>query len=165
MPRDLNKATPFMKDFFLKLQADVKIKLGINIIPINIDRTTQIQFAYYAQGREELPKVNALRKKAGLAPIGEEENHKKITWTLVSDHLTDLEDDRTDNDKSRAIDIGIIDKFGMYEGRDKADVNNDNVPDYIQIGAIAKSICPTIDWGGDWKKNKDYPHYAEPKVA
>ena len=163
MSRNLNKATPWVKTFFLKLQSEVLRQLGIKIIPVNVDRTVQVQFAFYAQGRKVLAKVNALRKKVGLNSITEQENKKKITWTLVSDHITDLYDEDETNDLSRAVDIGIIDERGKYQGNDKADVNKDNKPDYIQIGAIAKTIAPDVDWGGDWKKTKDYPHYAQPK--
>lgn len=163
MSRDLNRATPWVKNFFLKLQEEVLKQLGIHIIPVNVDRTAQVQFAFYAQGREELNKVNALRRKAGLDVITEQENKKKITWTLISDHITDLYDEDEINNLSRAVDIGIIDSNGNYQGSDKADVNKDNKADYIQIGAIAKTIAPDVDWGGDWKKTKDYPHYAQPK--
>jgi hypothetical protein len=45
----------------------------------------------------------------------------------------------------------------------KADVNNDNKSDYIQLGHLAKKVDPEIIWGGDWTKSKDYPHYEEPK--
>lgn len=165
MSRDISKATPFMSEFFLRLQAEVKRVLNINIFAIQVDRTAQYQLALYAQGREPLEKVNRLRKIAGAAPITDAENQRKVTWTLHSDHIVDLTDDNPNNNLSRAIDIGIIAPDGTYQGSDKADVNKDNKPDYIQIGAIAKTICPTIDWGGSWKNKKDYPHYAQPKEA
>lgn len=163
MSRDLNKATPFMRDFFLKLQTTVKRVLGINIIAIQVDRTAQYQLALYAQGREPLDKVNRLRKIAGVAPISAAENQHKVTWTLCSDHITDLNDNNPNNNLSRAIDIGIISPDGKYQGSDKADVNRDNKADYQQIGAMAKTIRPDIVWGGDYIKTKDYPHYAQPK--
>lgn len=163
MSRDINKATPWMRDFFLCLQSETKARLGINIIPIQVDRTAQYQLALYAQGREPLDKVNRLRKIVGQAPISEKENSRKVTWTLCSDHIIDLTDNDLNNNLSKAIDIGIIGADGKYYGSDKADVNEDNEKDYLQIGEIAKLIAPNVDWGGDWIKKKDFPHYAHPK--
>jgi peptidoglycan LD-endopeptidase CwlK len=30
---------------------------------------------------------------------------------------------------------------------------------FIRFAAIVKSINPAVEWGGDWKKFKDYPHF------
>lgn len=30
---------------------------------------------------------------------------------------------------------------------------------FIRFASVIKSINPAIEWGGDWKKFKDYPHF------
>ncbi len=162
MSRDLNKTTPRMRDFANKLILKAS-DIGINVFVIEVDRPYQTQVAYYAQGRDTLESVNKLRKRAGLSPITESENKKKITWTMNSRHIVNLENDDKNDDYSHAIDFGIKDNLGKYVGDSKADVNKDNKPDYIQLGKLAKEIDSDIIWGGDWVKNKDYPHYEEPK--
>lgn len=162
MSRDLNEATPRMKEFALKLIGLAKEELGIKVIVTDVARPYEVQVALYAQGRETLENVNKLRKRAKLAPITHKEN-RKVTWTLASKHIINLSNDDPTDDLSHAIDFGILDKNGKYMGDIKADVNKDNKPDYIQLGQLAKRIDPEIIWGGDWTKSKDYPHYEEPK--
>ena len=164
MSRDLNKAVPRMRDFAIQLIGRAKEELGIKIIVTDVDRLYEVQMALYAQGRETLENVNKLRKRANLAPITHKDN-KKVTWTMASRHIINLSNDDPSDDLSYAIDFGILDKNGKYMGDVKADVNKDNKPDYIQLGALAKKIDPGIIWGGDFKKSKDYPHYELPKDA
>lgn len=159
---DLKLATPYIREFFNALKSEALKRLNLNIIHTQVARTAQYQLALYAQGREPLDKVNRLRKIAGYAPITELENKMKVTWTLASDHIIDLNDADPDNNLSRAVDIGII-YNGKYQGSDKADVNKNTKPDYIELGHLALEIWPDIDWGGAWKK-KDYPHYGQPKL-
>jgi alpha-galactosidase len=162
MSRDLNEATPRMKDFALKLIGLAKGELDIRVIVTDVARLYEVQVALYAQGRETLENVNKLRLRAKLTPITHKEN-KKVTWTLASRHIINLSNDDPTDDLSHAIDFGILDKNGKYMGDIKADVNRDNKSDYIQLGQLAKRIDPEIIWGGDWTKSKDYPHYEEPK--
>ena len=162
MSRDLNEATPRMKDFAIRLIGLAKEELNIRVIVTSVARLFEVQVALYAQGRDTLENVNKLRVRAKLAPITHKEN-KKVTWTLASRHIINLSNDDPTDDKSHAIDFGILDKNGKYMGDIKADVNRDNKPDYIQLGSLAKKVDPEIIWGGDWKKSKDYPHYEEPK--
>lgn len=161
MSRDLNKAVPRMKNFALQLIGRAKEELALNVIVTDVDRLYEVQMALYAQGRQSLAEVNALRKRAGMPPITD--NSKKVTWTMASRHIINLTNDNPDDDLSYAIDFGILDKNGRYVGDVKADVNQDNKSDYIQLGALAKTIDPGVLWGGDFKKSKDYPHYECPK--
>ena len=164
MSRDLNKAVPRMKSFAIQLIGRAKEELGLTVIVTDVDRPYEVQMALYAQGRQSLSEVNLLRKRAGLSPIAHTEN-KKVTWTMASRHIINLSNDDPTDDLSYAIDFGILDKNGKYMGDVKADVNKDNKPDYIQLGALAKKIDSGIIWGGDFKKSKDYPHYELPKDA
>ena len=49
-----------------------------------------------------------------------------------------------------AWDIGI---FNVSKGYITTDAN------YIAFGAIILTFITTIEWGGNWHSNKDYPHY------
>lgn len=65
-------------------------QLGIKYYINETLRDPEVQRAYFAQGRAALADVNELRKKAGLWPLTEAENDKKVTWTLKSKHLEGL---------------------------------------------------------------------------
>lgn len=120
-------------------------------------RTVKEQVALWSQNRDDLFTVNALRFAAGLPPISEEENKHKVTWTLKSNHLIDLEDDIPGNDKSRAFDIAIVrDNKPVWDI--KVDVNEDQIPDYIQAGLIGESVG--LRWGGRFR-HRDMPHLED----
>jgi hypothetical protein len=127
---------------------------GIPFILTCTARTVREQLALYAQGREQLDHVNSLRKLAGLPPITGEGN-TRVTWTLQSKHLIDLDDGNPENDKARAFDIAI-----QRDGRPcwdlKVNVNQNDRPDYEEAGRIGESVG--LRWGGRWKK-PDYPHF------
>ena len=160
MSRDINK---FRKPgLILLFQKRCMEELGLKVMITCVDRTLQEQSALWAQGREPLDYVNNLRKLAGMLPISIAENRHKVTWTMASRHLINLEDDRVDNNLSNAFDFAIV-----YNGKAvwdiKADVNEDKIPDYTQCGMIAESIG--LIWGGSWEKNKDFPHCELKKEA
>ena len=111
-------------------------------------RTTKVQQAYYAQGRQPLYTVNALRKEAGLWVIDEATNKRIITWTLKSKHL-----------EGKAIDIVPI-----KDGKIPWNILDQEIADlYIKIGEIGESVG--LEWGGRWKPidkfgvGKDAPHF------
>lgn len=118
-------------------------------------RRVREQIALYAQGREKLDHVNALRKLAGMAPITWQENAEKVTWTLASKHLIDLDDNNPDNDHSRAFDIAI-----MRDGRPtwclKVNINANDIPDYDEAGRIGEAVG--LRWGGRFP-SPDRPHF------
>lgn len=118
-------------------------------------RSVKEQQALYAQGRQSLMEVNIMRTMAGLPTITEEENKYKVTWTLQSKHLTDLEDGDSNNDKARAFDIAIM-KDGKATWDIKVNVNKNDKPDYEEAGIIGESIG--LKWGGRFK-SPDYPHF------
>ena len=118
-------------------------------------RNVKEQVALYSQGRQPLEQVNSLRRSAGLSPISFMENVHKVTWTLHSKHIIDLDDGDPDNDKSRAFDIAII-RDGQPCFDLKVDVNHSAHPDYEEAGKIGESVG--LKWGGRFPK-PDRPHY------
>jgi len=59
-----------------------------------------------------------------------------VTWTLHSKHC-----------ERKAFDIAMI-KNGKTTW---------NPADYLQAGVIGQKVG--LEWGGSWKKSKDYPHF------
>lgn len=134
--------------------------LRLDYVLTRVACTYQEQVALYAQGRESLRNVNAYRKLAGLPPIQEFEN-KKVTWTLKSRHIINLEDQDTTNNKARAFDFAILAPSDTAENERsptwdiKVDTNKSNTPDYYEAGRLWESLGG--EWGGRWK-NPDRPH-------
>ena len=133
---------------------------SIPFILTSVARTVKEQAALYSQGRDPISTVNKMRKAAGLPSIKDSENNK-VTWTLMSKHIIDLDDGIETNNWSRAFDIAIVDnKVPVWNL--KVDINRDNMPDYIQAGPIGESVG--LIWGGRFKNakgvsNPDFPHY------
>jgi len=151
-----------IEDLVPKLQMlyyQFKAKMDLAKIPFIVTctaRTVKEQVALYAQGRQSLSEVNVLRAQAQLPLITEVENKNKVTSTLQSKHLVDLEDPITTNDKSSAFDIAIL-KNGKATWDLKINVNNNEIPDYMEAGKIGQSVG--LIWGGSWINFKDYPHF------
>jgi len=105
-------------------------------------RKPAVQEAYYAQGREPLEKVNALRQSAGLCLLRSEKDNYKISWTLKSKHIDGL-----------AMDVLPVDGAGNPTW-DLAHYRKtfQNIRD---CGFAAGLIC-----GADWPPpHMDWPHY------
>lgn len=105
-------------------------------------RSQAEQNVLWKQGRVPLVEVNISRASIGLAAITEKQN-KKVTWRSSSIH-TDRE----------AVDYFIL-KDGKYCEDLKVDIDQDDIPDWQEFGAIAESCG--LEWGGRWAK-PDYPH-------
>jgi hypothetical protein len=152
MSRNYNRfEKPEMIDTFVSECA----KEGLRVVITCVDRTYQEQTALYAQGREPLDVVNSYRKIAGMWLITEEENKRKVTWTMNSEHIINLEDARKDNNLSRAIDFAVLDKNGKVTWDVKADVNKDNEADYKQCALIGERVG---FYSGMRFKTPDIPH-------
>jgi len=131
-------------------------KAKIPFMITSVARTVKEQVALYSQGRDPVNTVNLLRKAAKLPPILSAQNIK-VTWTLKSKHLIDLDDNIIDNNLSKAFDIVILDGNKKPSWDIKIDVNKDLLPDYIQAGKIGVSVG--LIWGGNFKPSPDYPHF------
>lgn len=139
--RDIELLDPEFKEkikIFLAKLDEKKIKYYI----METRRDPEVQAAYYAQGREDLAKVNELRKKAGLYLIDKSEN-RIITWTMKSRHL-----------EGKAIDITPQMESPIPQPWWGA-------PDakWKEIADIAKECG--LDVGYYWDV-KDAPHYQLP---
>ncbi len=86
-----------------------------------------------------------------LYKLGRTKPGKIITWTKHSRHT-----------KRTAFDIAIL-QDGKPCWNIKADVNEDQIPDYEEAGKIGESAGLT--WGGSWKSPADYPHFQNDDVA
>ena len=151
MSRDLSKADQFLAQVIRETILQAKQNLLLDVFVVDVDRDYKIQRAYYAQGRENTDSVNALRKMVNLPSITEKQN-VKITWTMNSKHITNLDDNNKGNDLSRAVDIGLKDKNNRYIGNSDIDMNGDEIKDYEQVGLLAEKIGQgKIKWGGRFK--------------
>lgn len=151
-PDDL---TPYMREKWFELERKAK-EAGIIIKLTCTARSYQEQEALYAQSRQSLMVVNLLRKKVGLYPITHKENERPVTWTLKSYHIVDYV--KNPNGKARAFDFVII-KDNKTTWDLKVDVNDNDIPDYIEVGRFAVEIG--LNSGSTWTK-KDYPHCQQP---
>lgn len=122
---------------------------------ICVARNYKEQIALYAQGREPLKDVNAKRAMAGLPKINREDNKRKVTWTLGSPHVVNLDDARRDNDKARAFD------FGLFQLEDGVYLRDD--PDYFVVANIM-SMVPGLKSGKDFKDRSGRPRPDLPHV-
>ncbi len=113
---------------FLKLKKGASDRFGLDIIATSTLRLNIEQAALYAQGRETLEFVNYLRDIAELKPISEKRNKRTVTNTLWSFHLFGC-----------AWDYCII-KGGRAIWNVKADVNDDDIPDYEQVCDLAEEL-------------------------
>jgi hypothetical protein len=147
--KKITDCVPALQLLWFKLQEGSKL-ININIILTCTARTEVEQQALYIQGRESLDVVNSFRKKAGLWLLIENENKYKITWTLDSKHIIGIK-----RKQSEAFDIAVL--TGRKVTWDiKADINGDEVPDYIQVANIGRNLG--LRCGADFK-NPDYSHY------
>lgn len=53
-----------------------------------------------------------------------------------------------------AWDVGIFENGKYYEGNTKKEDKA-----YVDLGALIKGAVPGMEWGGDWTKFPDKPHY------
>lgn len=115
---------------------DALAERGVNAVVTWGRRTPAEQAALYAQGREPLADVNALRKAAGMAPLAGEENLRKVSWSRRSPHLT-----------GRAFDLAVLGPGGKPDWSPTA---------YELPGELGAELGLT--WGGSWKQ-RDLPHF------
>jgi peptidoglycan L-alanyl-D-glutamate endopeptidase CwlK len=155
MSRDLEDLTPETHEKCLRFLDECEDR-GIAVMIVETLRTRATQEVYYMQGRHPLKIVNMARRKVGLWPLLEEENKRRITWTLESNHFT-----------GEAFDVALV-KDGRPTWNIKTDMNGNEIQDYDEIGLIGESVGLT--WGGRFKNSKgkprpDRPHFQNQEAA
>lgn len=153
MSRDLNLLHPQLQDLVPVFIQKCK-EVGHEVIITCTARDFKEQVALYAQGRQPLNEVNRLRKIVGWVGLTDEQNKKRVTWTLASRHIINLDDTNKQNDKATAFDFAIV-KTGKPIWNVKADIDADGVADYLECAKVAQSLG--LESGAFWKK-ADYPH-------
>lgn len=149
MNRSLTDLTPECRgkaEEFLKRCSEA----GLEVIVTSTLRTPVEQYAYYLTGRKPLQSVNAARAQAGLPPITQADNRRIVTHNLESVH-----------ESGCAFDVAIK-KHGAIVWEIKADLNDNHIPDYEEIGAIGEAIG--LRWGGRFRF-KDYVHFECPQES
>jgi peptidoglycan L-alanyl-D-glutamate endopeptidase CwlK len=129
------------------------------LILVETFRSAAVQTAYFAQGRKSLAEVNALRKTAGLEPIGPKENKSKITFKPAGGSMH--EKMVNGDPASKAFDVGFI---KTVDGKSVMDWSTTN---YQRIERIIRQKFPEVTWGGDWDRDGrsddetfvDLPHF------
>lgn len=88
MSRRLEDAHPYLAEAIAYGMARWKQEYPLSPQPLvtQTHRPPAEQRALYAQGREPLDKINALRHVAGMRPINGTEARRKVTWTLFGFH-------------------------------------------------------------------------------
>jgi len=123
---------------------------GLKFVVTCTARSLAEQVMLFCQGRMELRYVNQIRGRLNFAPLAPDGN-KIVTWTLNSKHVVDER-----NHYSKAFDIVLFDVLGNHTWIIKVDVNNNEIPDYLEAGKIGEK-CGLI-WGGRFK-TPDYCHF------
>ena len=112
-------------------------------------RTFAHQNAIFAQGREPVAAVNALRKAAGLSPISAEEAGRKVTGVRGggSNHNYGL-----------AVDMYPVVNGQIVLDPAKLSASAREVFRETQLAIGEESERLGMTWGGRWKKLVDTPH-------
>lgn len=153
MSRDINLLHAKLKAKIQPFIDGCKAK-GIDVIITCTSRDFKEQVALFAQGRQPLAETNRLRKMAGMVGITEQQNKARVTWTLASRHIINLDDDITSNNLSTAFDYAVM-KNGKAIWDVKASLDGDDIPDYLECANVAKELG--LEAGAFWKKS-DFPH-------
>lgn len=153
MSRDLNLLHPTLKSKIQPFIDGCKAR-GIDVGISCTGRMFKEQVALFAQGRQPLEEVNALRKLVGWVGITVKENTKKVTWTMLSRHIVNLDDNKKENDLSTAFDFYVI-KNGKAIWDVKVSLDDDDIPDYRECGEVAKELG--LEAGAFWS-TPDFPH-------
>lgn len=155
MSRRIEDLTPEAQEALKAALAELETK-GIAVFVSSTLRTSGEQAAFFAQNREPLDIVNALRIAVSLRKISAAENKYKVT-------NCDGVKNKSVHQYGRAVDVVPMEKgYGVWP------VTSD--PRWREIAEIMQKH--NFRWGGDWngdgrtradgdesEKLVDYPHY------
>lgn len=152
--RSLADAHPLLADKVRTLQAQYAKRFAPWCLVItSVWRSPLEQEALYCQGRVPRMELNAVREKAGMAPIYDEDEAARIvTWTRNSRH------NRT---PSEAVDLAVaLDPDGPA-GPLKPRIDWHTASRYEAMGTLAEALG--LVWGGSWKR-RDLCHVELPSI-
>ncbi len=155
MSTKLEDLTPDTQARAVKAIADL-VARGIPYAVTYTLRTYAEQAALYAQGRQDLLTVNALRDAAGLPHIGQADNSYVVTQASGK-KITDGGTGRSPHQFGTALDVVPINNVGNPIWPGASD------PRWAQIAQSFKA--QGFEWGGDWTDFQDLPHYQLKSLA
>ena len=126
---------------------------GVRIAPYFGYRDEDQQTALYAQGRMPLGTTNALRAKAGMAPVTEEENQRIVTKARYGESAHTV-------DPACAVDWCVLDAGGRAVWWEGTDLDQDGRRDYEEVGLLGEAAG--LVWGGRFKF-RDWGHFEMPR--
>ena len=132
---------PEMQDKVQRFLSLVKVEYVVT----STLRTLDEQIALFAQGRASLTIVNLLRRKAGLADIGNTDNSYTVT---NCDGITN----KSKHQEGKAIDVVPAGANG------EPTWPSDKDPRWERIALCGEAVG--LEWGGRWSQ-KDLPHYQQ----
>ena len=109
-------------------------------------RPRAVQAAYYAQGRRSIAAINALRKIAGLAPVGATDAAMVITKAQPGQSPHNFL-------ASRAFDVQMVKPDGEIDWSDAPYVV---FAGYVKLAADKLNVA--VSQGAYWPRFKDLPH-------
>ena len=132
----------------LAIHKEAEVKLKIDVLVVSGYRSVAEQNALFAQGRQPLDKVNALRKKLGWKELGDYENRFAVTMAKGGE---------SPHNHHCAVDL--VAQVGRA-------VQWDNLKFYELMGKHAMIRKADIVWGGDWNMNgkPDERFYDKPHL-
>lgn len=89
-------------------------------------------------------------------------------YRAVSGHRTWEEQDRLFTQRPKVTNaaggysnhnFGIALDFGVFRGRTYVDASNPNLADRVHAACAELAAEHGLDWGGDWKRFNDFPHF------
>ena len=130
--RNISQLHPELKKKVVKLQKEC-LKVGIKIKIGECLRTVAEQNALYAKGRNGVPGPIVTKAKGT-------DYRSMHQWGVAFDFFLDMDVDK--------------------DGKKSDDAFNNATKLFNKVGAIGKKIG--LEWGGDWKRIKDLPHFQLP---
>lgn len=136
----LARVNPELANRVRAMAADLRAQ-GINVMVTSGLRTFAEQRALYAQGRESLSTVNALRRDAGMAPISASANRSTVTNARPGSSF---------HNYGLAVDVVPLGANGQPNwGASNAT--------WEAIGRAGERYG--MEWGGRWTSIVDKPHF------
>ncbi len=124
--------------------------INLKIQIVDTLRTNAEQQALYANSRESLETINALRRAAGMGAVDQAFSGK---WLTNAKDATE-----SYHGYGLAFDWVLLDSTGTKAVYDKkADFNANTQQDWYEVAGLTRDI-PGLESGAFWSSNPDLPH-------